>query len=125
MFDGAIPICFLISAIFDQTSRVYWSEGGTIRQSPLDNPATTTLISGLDAVECVSVDTVCENKVFWTTGDFGELGRANLDGSDPQQVSCGTGQIAETRKTIDASRHGWFSLEFQESPWQNNVSEQS
>jgi sugar lactone lactonase YvrE len=74
-------------AIDGATGRIFWNDGltdGQIQRANLDGSNVETILTGLDRVSDLAIDSL-NGKLYWS--QFGVIARANLDGSSIENIA--------------------------------------
>lgn len=72
-------------ALDAQNDKLYWANGGTVARVNADGSGFEIIVSNLNAANAVAVDPAA-GKVYWTDSGLGRIERANLDGSDVENL---------------------------------------
>ena len=73
-------------AVDSDGNKMYWTRGEKIQTASLDGMNTQSLItSGLHTPQSIALD-ITNNKVYWTASRLNKIQRADLDGSNIQDV---------------------------------------
>lgn len=115
--DGSTPSGYWLnaspctSAVAVDGTHVYWVSRGasvTVGRTNLDGTGSTNLITGLDAGALAPDIAVDSNYLYWTNYLTGAIGRADLDGSNPD-ASFITGTSQPRGLAIGSGRIYWSS----------------